>query len=92
MKGGLGLPALAACADLVSADCRRSWWYAVEVKASALDEDGWLALLDEDDRTWEMAKSAFVAFGVDGSQERLCEDLAEVIRRFNHRPNLPKQS
>jgi hypothetical protein len=90
MKGGLGLPALAACADLVSSDCRFCEWSAVDVKESALDEDGWLALLDEYDRICEMAKSAFVTFHVGGSQERLCADLAEVIERLNHRPALPK--
>lgn len=92
MKGGLGLPALAACADLVSADCRCSAWYAVNVKASGLDEDGWLALLDEYERTWEMAKSAFVAFRLGGSQERLCSDLTKIVERLNRRPDLPKHS
>jgi len=92
MKGGLGLPALAACVDLVSSDCRFSEWCAVEVKASALDEDGWLALLNEYDQIWEMAKSAFVVFHVGGSQERLCADLVEIIERLNNRPDLPRHS
>ncbi|MGF6227713.1 hypothetical protein QFZ27_001668 [Inquilinus ginsengisoli] len=92
MKGGLGHPALAICADLVSADCRRCEWYAVEVKASALDEDGWLALLDEDERTGKMAESAFAAFAMSGSQEYLCTEIAKVIERLNHRSDLPRNS
>jgi hypothetical protein len=92
MAGGLGLPALAACADLVSADCRRSEWYAVEVKASALSEDGWLALLDEDEETRTMASSAFAAFASTGSQVQLCADLAKISERLNYRPDLPQNS
>ena len=94
MKGGLGLPALAVCADLVSAECRRGMWYAREVKALALDDndDITLALLEVEDETRLYASSAFATFASSGAQEQLCADLALVVRRLNHYPNLPQRN
>jgi hypothetical protein len=84
-QGGLGLPALAAAADVVAADCRHNAWVATEVKRAGLSDDEWMQFLDDGERIEERAVNAMRAFAADGDHDELCVAFAEVATLLNAR-------
>lgn len=92
-EGRLGLPGLAAAAEVVAADCRYNLWCATEVKSARLSEEGWMCFLETGEAIQEKGKAAIAAFGAGGSLNALCDELAEVARLLNDRsiegPSMP---
>ena len=86
----LGLPALAAAADVVAADCRFNFWVGSEVKNSGLAKEGWLKLLDDGEETIERAKAAMQDYANHRNVDDLCAAFADVARRLNDRSLLQR--
>ena len=78
-RGTLGLPALAAAADVVAAECRYNMWFLNDVKGAAqISEDQAIRLLDGLEANNDRRCAAMAAFAAGGSYETLFSELAAV--------------
>jgi hypothetical protein len=77
-SGKLGLPVLAAAAEVVAASCRYNLWIADEITSSDLSEEGYLRLMDAVEANNRKCRAALKAFAEGGSQLALYRALSEV--------------
>jgi hypothetical protein len=84
----LGLPALAAAADVVAAECRHNVWVLDEVKEApgpGHSIDWWPEFLDAVAAADEKCKAAMNALRAGGSQQAFCNEMAAVAAFYNSR-------
>jgi hypothetical protein len=81
----LGLPGLAAAADVIAADCRHNEWVLTHVKSARLSDDQWTAFLEATQAAEDACKAAMTAFESGGSMETLCAQFLDVASRLNDR-------
>jgi len=81
----LGLLGLAACSDLVAADCRYNYWIATEVKRAGHSEERWMRMLDDCGANEDRCQTAMAAFAAGGSHDAFCSELEAVAAFLNHR-------
>ena len=84
-RGNLGLPALAAAADVVAADCRYNMWFANDVKGARLSEEQVTRLFDGLEANDDRCRVAMAAFAAGGPQDALCRELGAVAAYLNKR-------
>jgi hypothetical protein len=84
-RGNLGLPALAAAADVVAAECRNNMWFANDVKGARISDEQVIRLLEGLEANADRCCVAMAAFAAGGSYEQLCSELAAVATYLNNR-------
>lgn len=77
-NGELGLPCLAAAAEVFAACCRYQIWIDDEIKLSNLGDDGWLYLLDAREANDQRCIAAMNTFRRTGSAAQLYKEFSEV--------------
>jgi hypothetical protein len=82
----LGLLGLAACSEVVAADCRYNDWIATGVKQRAgVNEERWMRILEDCEANEERCRTAMETFAAGGSHDVFCSELAAVAAFLNHR-------
>jgi hypothetical protein len=82
----LGLPGLAAAADVVAADCRfNCWTVTVAKKKAGLSDEWWIRSLEEGEANNARCRAAMAAFAAGGSLDVFCRELAAVAAFLNNR-------
>jgi len=85
----LGLLELAACTEVVAADCRFNHWFVTEVKTRKamppLREEQLLLFLEAHEANAQRCEAAMRALAAGASREDFCKEMAAVLAFLNQR-------